>query len=264
MFYVVHGNLRRHSERHLKGWQSLEPYIDQDLSPLLENMTVQQLVVLLEAMHLGNGSKQRGQSWIRRSYYIVTSRHLLAERIQSLCIRQGYRCNIAIIPGIPGVKRTLYMLHIKKGTFRAVGRSHQTDRPHLEVEKWASETIWCLENPLRTLVIRRHGKTAITGNCQMTERETRPSPNTSKTHMILLDIAEHTRRHKLITLKDLIGMRQDPENGASVVERLAREAKVPPKGNDGSDICTCTVMRSSICLPHWSRTWLPFGTGAMY
>ena len=85
------------------------------------------------------------------------------------------------------------------------------------------------EPTVQTIILARPTK-SLSLFTQMVGRGTRPSPDTGKTHMILLDIADNTRRHKLITVKDLIGMRQDPENGASVVERLAREARVSAEG----------------------------------
>ena len=61
-------------------------------------------------------------------------------------------------------------------------------------------------------------------------RGTRPSPATGKTHMILLDVVDATRRHKLMTVKDLIGLRQDPKNGTSVAERIAQESRISEDG----------------------------------
>ncbi len=65
---------------------------------------------------------------------------------------------------------------------------------------------------------------------QMVGRGTRPSSATGKAYMILLDIADNTRRHKIISVRDLIGLRKDPESGMSVVERLNREARISDEG----------------------------------
>jgi superfamily II DNA or RNA helicase len=59
---------------------------------------------------------------------------------------------------------------------------------------------------------------------QMVGRGTRPAPG--KSRMILLDIADNTRRHKIISVKDLIGLRKDPPSGKSVMERLSQEERL--------------------------------------
>ena len=59
-------------------------------------------------------------------------------------------------------------------------------------------------------------------------RGTRPAPG--KTHMILLDIADNTRRHKIISVKELMGLRKDPESGTSVMQRLNYEGRISDEG----------------------------------
>src|SRR5205823_6046269 len=86
--YTISKGAPRGRDKHLTGWGRLEPYIDKDLSPALEAVTADQLAVLLEAMHLGDGSKHHGLTWQRRSYRIASARRTLVDRLQSLCIRR--------------------------------------------------------------------------------------------------------------------------------------------------------------------------------
>ena len=99
----------------LRGWEHRAPDIDKNLAPALETINERQLGVLLEAIHLGDGDKQLGQYWTRRSYHITTANRAYADRLQSLCIRRGFRCNVSFR------RERLMVLHIKEGTV-ATGR----------------------------------------------------------------------------------------------------------------------------------------------
>ncbi len=54
-----------------------------------------QLAVFTEALHMGDGNKQRGQDWMQRSYHIGISRKTCADRLQSLLIRKGWRATLS-------------------------------------------------------------------------------------------------------------------------------------------------------------------------
>ena len=168
LLYTLSHGKPRGEDRHLEGWGRLQGYVDKQLSPLLEAVTPAQLGVLLEAIHLGDGSKQEGKAWTRRTYHIATGNLVFAERLQSLCVRRGYRCNLA---RMSYNKNPLYVLHIKWGGVRHIGGAPYTDRAHLTaVPHDPGERVWCLENDWGTLVTRRRGKVVIVGNCQMVGR----------------------------------------------------------------------------------------------
>lgn len=189
-FYVSKGK-PRDRDKHLSGWGRLEPYIDKDLSPALEDISAEQLAVLLEAIHLGDGWKHRGQSWTRRSYHIATGNLTFADRLQSLCVRRGWRCNRSIQSYN---KNPLYALHIKKSALRWIGGPLYQDRDFLKpVKAIDGERVWCVENKLGTLFIRRNGKVAVVGNCG---RGLRPAPN--KQNCIIIDHAGLTLEHGFV------------------------------------------------------------------
>lgn len=159
VYYVSKGKPRK-TDKTLKGWGHLEAYMDKNIPTALENISERQFEILLNTMHKGNGSKQEGQSWKRRSYHIHLPRKIAADRIQSLCIRRGYKCNIAQ----PTEK--LHTLHIKKKTTASIqGQTCKDGRPTFQIEPPSKERVWCVQNQNQTLITRRNGKVAIIGNC---------------------------------------------------------------------------------------------------
>lgn len=142
------------------GWVKLQKYLDKDFSPHLEQVTPEQLAVLLEAIHFGDGAKQLGQSWTRRSYHIGTAHLVFAERLQSLCVRRGFRCNLS------QTQATFWVLHIKPTSCWSLNGNTKLGRPRFRVSpSTPNESVWCVENEEGTLICRRKGKVFITGNC---------------------------------------------------------------------------------------------------
>ena len=199
VYYVSKGKPRG-TDKHLRGWSLLEPYLDKDFSPHLEKLDRRQLGVLLEAIHLGDGAKQRNQSWTRRSYHITTVNKTFADRLQSICIRRGYRSNVASFKTPAG--KPAYLIHIKDRSVRYVGGIGYSDRPVIkESPPQRGERVWCVENELKTLVVRRNGKTMIVGNC--VGRGTRLFPG--KEDCLVLDFVDLANLN-LVTLPTLFGM----------------------------------------------------------
>ena len=191
IYTVSHGKPRG-DRKHLRGWGALEPWLDKSMSPkLMESIDRRQLGVLLEAIHLGDGAKQLNQGWARRSYHITTANEVFADRIQSLCVRRGYACNIS--------RRSdgaAMVLHIKDIQARTIGIDRK-DRPAPELSGGRpSERVWCVETSLGTIVTRRNGKVTIMGNCQCVGRGTRVLPGTVD------GLATAEERHRAIRASD--------------------------------------------------------------
>jgi len=200
----------------LRGWGDLEPYIDKNLAPALEDLDHRQIGILLEAIHLGDGAKQRGQSWMRRSWHISTGNLVFAERLQSLCVRRGFRCNLAVQRYN---RNPLYILHIKPGTVRGVaGGAEANPKKLTEDAARPGERLWCIETGTRTIITRRNGKVAILGNCQMVGRGTRPYPG--KADCLILDLAGVAGRHDLATVAELAGVDPAELEGKTITEAL--------------------------------------------
>lgn len=152
-----------------RGWVKLLPYIDKDFSPALEDLDERQFEILLHAIHLGDGCKDR----LPGSYRIVKGNPVFADRLQSMCVRRGFRCNIHTrqVPedqsGRNVIQRKpIFTLNIKKmSEITLHGINPVGGQTSLKESSVVSgERVWCVRNQLGTLVTRRNGKIAIVGN----------------------------------------------------------------------------------------------------
>lgn len=262
--YAISKGKPRGVDKHLRGWGELEPYIDKNLSLALEDMTREQLMVFLEAVHMGDGAKQNGQSWTRRSYHIATGNDIFAERLQSLCVRRGYKCNVSchIYNHNP-----IYILHIKDTDRRSIGGQRYTDRsvPNFS-EPNANEIVWCVENKLGTLVTRRNGKVLIMGNC--IGRGLRIVPG--KEDCLILDYAPVESRN-VVMMGDVLGVdaRKDvyvkeSEEPGEVVGGMTFDGDVKWLSGDPMEIISRQMDYLSLSPFSWHKApdgWMSIGLG---
>jgi len=214
--FTISKGAPRGTDKHLRGWGELEPWLSKDLAPALQDVTREQLAVLLEAMHLGNGTKQANSEWVRRSYHIGTPSLLMAERLQSLCVRRGFKANIATQINPSG--KPYYILHVKDAAWKSMGGAGQRDRESLaEVPTRLGERVWCIEVDTGAILTRRGGKVAVVGNCA--GRALRPYPG--KEYALLLDVAGATETNSLCSLSTLAGRPVKDEQ--SLIEAEADE-----------------------------------------
>ena len=144
-----------------RGWEQIGPYLDKHLSPLLGEMSQQQLKQLLRGFRMGDGSKSpRLKNVIR----ITNTDKTLLDRIQSLCIRRGMSASISQRKPRPG-RQLAYDIWVSPFGEAGVPRRCKT-RELGEYGPAPRERVWCLTNELGTLVTRRHGKVAVVGNCE--------------------------------------------------------------------------------------------------
>ena len=208
VYRVSQGMPRRLSERHLEGWGRLKrwvPKADPTAWQRLEDLDARQWGVLLSAWHLGDGSKQEGQMWTRRSYHLCVANPTIADWLQSMCVRRGWRANIA---KQQNGGKSVWMVHCRRGTARCVGGAGSKDRPFLqETTALATERVWCLAVPSGAFISRRNGKVAVVGNTQMVGRGTRRAPD--KEDVIIIDLVDNSKRHPLVTIPTLFGLSQE-------------------------------------------------------
>lgn len=225
--YRISKGKPRGSGKHLRGWGHLEPYLDKDLPKTLEAATPHQLGQILLAMHYGDGQKFTKQPWTQRSYHISTGRAVLAGRLQSLCVRRGFACNIAIGEWN---KNPIYILHIRNKAVRSLRFS--PDRNYEPVfTAVGTELVWCVEVSTGAVIVRRNGKVLVSGNCQMLGRGTRILPNviegadsngldyqltspeerraaiqgSGKPHLLVIDFTGNSGKHRLVHPADVLG-----------------------------------------------------------
>ncbi len=151
--------------RHLRGWGALEKYLDKNFAPALEEMTREQLRVLLRGLWAGNGAKTVGtyeyDRYTAHTLTISLGYQLAAERLQSLCVRRGFRCTLVQ----PHEK--MWQVYISEDTSWTMTSQKKTDcRPRwAELPAEKDERVWCVEVDTGAIVTRRNGRVAIVGNC---------------------------------------------------------------------------------------------------
>jgi hypothetical protein len=207
--YTISKGQPRGRDSHLSGWERLEPYLSKDFSPLLDGLSAAQLAVFLETINFADGFKQhvayvsKGRAWTRRGYCIIDGNGSFADRLQSLCVCRGWRCNVTAATTDKG--HPIYRIHIRNERERSVGgqtTGTYDGRPTLRaVETMPGETVWCVQNELGTLVTRRNGKVSILGNC--IGRALRLAPG--KEDALILDYAPLEARN-LVMMGDVLGV----------------------------------------------------------
>jgi hypothetical protein len=223
-----HGSMKR------KGWVSLEAYLDKDFSPKLENLDPRQLGILLEAVHLGDGAKQRNQSWTRRSWHIFTANKTFADRLQSLCVRRGFRCNVARIePDEDSIGG--YNLHIKKTPHWSLIGANDPTRPKFKLDETVeNEEVWCVSNKVGTLITRRNGKVTVVGNCiGRMIRIGSPHPSVSVIHLLAERPGQTGKKRETIDHKVIAKLRSKKGLIDQIIGEAAQGAlRFERSGND--------------------------------
>jgi hypothetical protein len=200
--YVIPWGSPRGPNAGKRGWKHLAKYFLWPLRVALRDISQRQLGVLLSAMNLGDGCKQKTVSWIPRTYRLCLGDHkCLADELQALLIQRGYRCNIRTqkqrTGWHAGQPKPQYILHVRRQTQATIGGTAQ--RPTGLVKRRSqfqpvpfdpSEEVWCLKTEFGTLVTRRNGKVAIVGNCG---RGFRVHPR--KRDCLVLDFGGNILRH---------------------------------------------------------------------
>lgn len=216
--FVVSKGTPRGRDKHLSGWGKLEPYIDKAFAATLDGLNRVQLGVLIDEMNKGDGLKRTSVDWRAQTTSICTGVRSLADRLQSLCVRRGFRCNIA--EGDWNAN-PIYILHIKDEQARYVGGCNWADRPHFAARVFAPfERVWCVEVDTGAIVTRRNGKVAIVGNCGRGTRRFE-----TKDDCLIVDFAWLTGRHKLISLVELFDTTRTPGETQDIARDLIESGK---------------------------------------
>lgn len=205
-------------KRHFKSWQGkndiskLEKWLDRTIPECYNLLSERQIGILLDTWNKGNGSKLKSINWIQHTMTIsMGDSEEKANRLQSLLVRRGYRCNLAVakVP-IPLPNRRLiqqkrqgYLLHVKKVSTSSIAGLNNKDgklsnkKPYkrskiTEELNYKNETVWCIKNRLGTIVTRRNGKVMIMGNCGRGLRVKK-----GKEYATIIDHVGNIKRHGL-------------------------------------------------------------------
>ena len=139
-----------------KGWARLEKWLDKGICRELDAMDHRQFELFLRSVHLGDGAKDRKPG----SYRIACGHRGMVDRLQSMAVRRGWKCNHA------WKSPRCATINLQKAPEQTVSGSqakHGQARITTEPPK-PGEMVWCVENEFGTLVTRRNGKVAIVGN----------------------------------------------------------------------------------------------------
>ena len=184
-YYISKGKPRG-KDKHLRGWERLEGYLDKDISLELLTMNQRQFSIFLETIHFGDGNKQLGQNWTRRSYHISSARRQFIDNLQILCVLNGYASHSTLHNYN---KNPIWIIHIKPSHVRSIMVKSSDKRPVWgKLNAQLSERVWCVRNRLGTIVTRRNGKVSIVGNCG---RGIRPHP--LKDYALVVDMCDNIR-----------------------------------------------------------------------
>jgi hypothetical protein len=153
----VGGVLRQRMGR---GWDHLEPYLDKDLSLLLDGMTRKQLDHFLHGLWMGDGSKSPRLKNVKR---ITSINKTMLDRLQSICVRRGMSANISERKSRTKVGSKVYDIWIAEAEEASLPGPSKPNR--IRAQPWSAQRVWCLTNVVGTLVVRRGGKVAVVGNC---------------------------------------------------------------------------------------------------
>jgi hypothetical protein len=237
VWYVSKGKPRGR-DSHLTGWARLSDWISSDgksLTPAYEKLSPRQVGVLISAIDAGNGCKHEPENWIRKTMSICIANHVLADQLQSLLIRSGFRCAIATTSGAKA-----RMLHVtpNKKTWSLMRSSSDGRDTWAVIPSNPNERVWCVSVPAGVIITRRSGKVAVVGNC--VGRGTRTLPGIFKPSMgsaerrfaisqsikprlLVLDITGTAGRHNLVGPEDVLG-------GKCSDEVIAAAKRIASKG----------------------------------
>lgn len=184
------------------GWSHLDKWLDKSIPEIFDTLSERQVGVLLNAINLGDGNKNLNRDYTPQTLTITTGDNLImADRLQSLLVRRGYRCNLTTEKRIKG--KAIGILHIKKvrtssiSGVNAKDGSIQGKKPYkrarfVKETNYKKEIVWCVKNRLGTIITRRNGKVAILGNCGRGLRI-----QEGKEFMLLIDHVGNVKYHDL-------------------------------------------------------------------
>ena len=185
-YVISRGNPRTVGKQ---GCARLLPFLDKDISAPLMSLSKRQFLILLQAIHDGDGYKKEkcpSIDYTPRSWSFCSARKEFMDKIQALSVIHGMTAHLR--RESCGRKSPIYIATISPQDWRSIG-GYGDFRPKLEVFESKNEKVWCIETDTGTIITRRNGKITVMGNCGRALR-----PMEGKT-AIILDHAGNAIRH---------------------------------------------------------------------
>lgn len=152
-----------HGSKKRNGWVKYEPYLDKNVSPLLQQMTRQQFSVFWKELLKGDGSN--GSSG-NRAGWLWCDRKEQADSYTHLAVVRGFAASCQ--PEITKHGTQVWRVSVRDSQWiTSTPCDVRSARATAEDPK-PGESVWCVRNRNSTLVTRRNGKIAIIGNCPET------------------------------------------------------------------------------------------------
>ena len=243
--FTISKGLPRGTDKHLTGYERIAIAVTKHFNDELKTLSRNQLLVLLEAMNVGDGAKFKCPSiyWTPRTMNICSARNDVIDAIQAACVTNGIRCTLGAKN--QGGVSTMLIDPTREWVF--LSSSNRDSRQIWGVVESQAKRVWCVQSEHGLLITRRFGKVAIVGNCQIIGRATRPlagvvdGPETAedrkaaiaasdKDSCTILDFVGNSGDIKLVSVADVLaGDNIDPID-------LAEALRVATKSGETVDI----------------------------
>lgn len=156
IFNIPKGN--RTDSRKRNGWITYEPYLNKNVSPLLHQMTRRQFKVFWDEMLKGDGEKSRNKAG-----WLWCDRIEQADAYTQMAILRGFSASYSIRLTKSG--KTVYRISIRDKQWITTQPSDSRSSRIFFEDPAPAEKVWCVSNPIGTLITRRNGKIVVLGNC---------------------------------------------------------------------------------------------------
>lgn len=229
----------RGDDKHKVGYAKIAPLFNKSFPSVLSQATREQLLCFIEGLNVGNGATYYGDyiTWKPRTMTITMPRLDFVNRMQSLCVRRGIRCNVVLEP-----YNNAYTIHIDPTRDNVtIGPIRDRSKSGWGEINYRPSTVWCVSVDSGAIICRRNGKVFVTGNSQMVGRGLRQSPETGKIDLLLLDMVDACRNKDVAHLSDLFGVREFDCMGEGFLGiqkkvKKAQDLGIDPESGDASSL----------------------------
>ena len=159
------------------GYQYIQEFFDKNMNEHYDTFNREQVKILLDTINKGDGCNKTTTKYKVKTIKIACgSNKIYTDRLQSLIIRRGFKANQAVSIPCNKNKQTVnqYFLYITDIYYSSIAGSNTKNgiicgkgaykRTHF-VKDDKQNKLWCITNPMGTIITRRNGKVAIVGNC---------------------------------------------------------------------------------------------------
>ena len=172
------------STKSKKGWDYLEKWFNKNISEDLNDITREQLKIVMTSIIKGDGGNKNIKDWNVKTHMIyMGNNEIYSNNLQSLLVRRGFYCKLTYYTEVNNNKdfgkigRISKLIKLSYSDIQkcTVTGNNEKDgvilnkksykRSRLQVEKNKNNELWCVDTEMGTIITRRKGKVMIMGNC---------------------------------------------------------------------------------------------------